>query len=77
MSVGLRWSARQETSHMKPSLYFSWSLRSKRRVTITSTPTALEGATLGTMAVGIKDLNLDKGLPLRMLREQCSRPDMV
>ena len=29
--------------------------------------TALEEATQGTMAVGIKDLDLDKGLPLRML----------
>ena len=36
-------------------------------MTITSTPTALEEATLGTMAVGIKDVNLDKGLPIRML----------
>ena len=29
--------------------------------------TRLEGATLGAMAVGIKDLDLDRGLPLRML----------
>ena len=30
-------------------------------------PTAREGATLGTMAVGIQGLNLGKGLPLGML----------
>ena len=41
--------------------------RWRRRVTSTSTPTAPEEATLGTMAVGIKDFDLDKGLPLRML----------
>ena len=35
--------------------------------TSTSTPTAPEEATPGTMAGGIKDLDLDKGLPLRML----------
>ena len=35
-------------------------------VTSTSTPTAPEEATLGTMPVGIKDLDLDLG-PLRML----------
>ena len=37
------------------------------RVTSTSMPTALEQAPLGTTAVGIKDLDLDKGLPLGML----------
>ena len=47
--------------------YFYWSWRWTRRVTSTSTPTAPEEATLGTMAVGIKDLDLDTGLPLRML----------
>ena len=30
-------------------------------------PTAPEEATLGTMALGIKDLDINKGLPLRML----------
>ena len=36
-------------------------------MTRTSTPTALEGATLGNMAVGSRDMDLDKGLPLGML----------
>ena len=39
----------------------------EKRVTSTSTRTALEEATLGTMAVGIKHLDFDKGLPLRLL----------
>ena len=36
-------------------------------MTSTLSPTALEEETLGTMAVCIKDLDLDKGLPLKML----------
>ena len=67
MSVGLRRNARQGRSPRGTCLSFYWSSRWGRRVTTTSTPTALEEATLGTMAVGIKDLDLDKGLPLRML----------
>ena len=67
MNVGLLRSTRQESSSMRTCLYFHWSWCWSRRVTITSTPTALEEATLGTMSVGIKDLDLYKGLPLRML----------
>ena len=52
---------------MRTCLYFCWSLRWRRRVTNTSTPTAPEEATLGSMAVGMKDFDLDEGLPLRML----------
>ena len=36
-------------------------------MTSTSTPTAPEEAILGTMALGISDLDLEMGLPLRML----------
>ena len=64
--LGLRRSVNEEPSPMTTCLSFFWSWRWRRRVTSTSTPTALEEATLRTMAVGIKDLNLDKALPLRM-----------
>ena len=64
MSLGLRRSARQEPPAMRTCLYFHWSWRWRRRAASTSTPTALEEATLGTIAVGIKDLDLDKRLPL-------------
>ena len=48
-------------------LYFYWSWCWRRIVTSISTPTTPEVATLGTMGMGIKDLDLEKGLPLRML----------
>ena len=46
------------------SLYFYWSVPWRRGVPSTSTPTAPEEATPGTMDVVIKDLDLDKGLPI-------------
>ena len=67
MSVGPRRGARQEPSSTRTWLYFYWSSRWRRRVTSISTPAVPEETILGTMAVGIKDLDLDKGLPLRML----------
>ena len=67
MSVGLRRNTRQERSPTRTCLYFYRSWRWRRRVTRISTPTAPEVATLGTMAVRIKDLDLNKGLSLRML----------
>ena len=50
-------------SPMRICLYLYRSWRCRRRVISTSSPTALEEGTLGTMAVGIKDLVLDKRLP--------------
>ena len=67
ISVGLRWSARQEPSAKRTCLYFDWSWRWRRRGTSTPAATALQEATLNTMAVGIKDLDLLNGLPLRVL----------
>ena len=67
MSIGLRRSARQEPLPMGTFQYVYWSWRWKRRVTGISTPTALDEATLGSVAVGIKDLDLYRGLLLRML----------
>ena len=52
---------------MMTCLYFYCKWLWRRGVTSTSTHTAFEEATLGTMAVGIKDLDLDKSLLLRML----------
>ena len=48
---------------MRSCLYFYWTSRWRSRVTSTSTPTAMEVATLGTMAEGFKDLDLDKDYP--------------
>ena len=50
---------------MRTCLSFYWSWRLRRRVTSTSTPTALGEATPGTMAVGTKDCDVDEGQPPR------------
>ena len=65
--VWLWQNARQGPSRTRTCLSFYWSWHWRRRVTSSSTPTAPGEATLGTMAVDTKDLDLDKGLPLRML----------
>ena len=69
MSLGLRRNARQGPSLGRTCQSFYWSWRWRTRVTSISTPTAPGEATLGTMVVGIKDLDLDKGLLLRMLAQ--------